>query len=78
MRNIVRNEITDIRWKFTIKLGDLDFVADITLISSENQHIQKKTKDQIIAPKGRDLKPTDYYVRTTRINANQSEQRKHR
>ena len=34
---------TGIRWKFTTKLEDLDFVDDIALLSSTRQHIQTKT-----------------------------------
>ena len=43
MINTLQEGNTDIRWKFTTKLEDLDFADDIALLSSTRQHIQTKT-----------------------------------
>ena len=43
MRNILQEGNTGIRWEFSTKLEDLDFVDDIALLSSTRQHIPTKT-----------------------------------
>jgi len=43
MRYTVKEEGTGLRWKFTSKLGDLDFADDVALISSTQGHVQLKT-----------------------------------
>ena len=42
MKNVTEGNNTGIRWKFTSKLEDLEFADDITLFSSNIQHMQYK------------------------------------
>ena len=40
MRHTVKEERTGLKWKFTSKLEDLDFVDDVALMSSTQRHLQ--------------------------------------
>ena len=43
MRHTVKGQGTGLRWKFTSKLGDLDFADNVALLSSTQRHVQLKT-----------------------------------
>ena len=45
MRRTVGNKRRGIRWTLTSMLEDIDFADDIVLLSSNANHLQKKTND---------------------------------
>ena len=45
MRRTVGNKRRGIRWTLTSMLEDIDFADDIVLLSSNDNHLQKKTND---------------------------------
>ena len=44
MRRTTDGNLTGMKWKFTSKLEDLDFVDDVALMSSTRQHMQSRSK----------------------------------
>ena len=69
MKNVTEGNNTGIRWKFTSKLEDLEFVDDIALFSSNIQHMQSKVSklNEFAAKTG--LKINNKKTEVLRINS---------
>ena len=70
MRRTVAHAGTDIRWKMTTMLEDLDFADDLALISSTFTQIQKKIDHLNRKGKGTGLKISTTKTKLMRMNAN--------
>lgn len=54
-RKTLREGNTEIRWRFTEKLEDLDFAGDLALLSSTRRELQLKNESLSYASKGTGL-----------------------
>ncbi|KAK3089192.1 hypothetical protein FSP39_001636 [Pinctada imbricata] len=74
MKRTTEREPTGIRWNFTTKLEDLDFVDDLALLSSKFQDIQQKTQSLHENASGVGLKINISKTKVMRLNSNIKEQ----